>query len=42
MNKKPQNNRARDIGFFALLIIILLATILTMVGGNKPESVKYS
>ena len=42
MNKKPQNNRARDIGFFALLIIILLATIFTMVGGNKPDSVKYS
>ena len=42
MNKKP-NNRARDIGFFALLIIILMATIFTMVGGgNKTEELKYS
>ena len=43
MNKKPGKNRARDIGFYALLIVILLATIFTMnMNGNKSSTVEYS
>ncbi len=43
MNKKPGKNRARDIGFYALLIVILLATIFTMnLGGKKSTNVPYS
>jgi cell division protease FtsH len=30
LNKKPGRNRARDIGFYAILIVILLATIFSM------------
>ena len=43
LNKKPGKNRARDIGFYALLIVILLATIFTMnLGGKKATNVEYS
>ena len=43
MNKKPGKNRARDIGFYALLIVILLATIFTLnLGGAKSTDVEYS
>ena len=43
MNKKPGKNRARDIGFYALLIVILLATIFTMnLGNKKSTNVEYS
>ncbi len=43
MNKKPGKNRARDIGFYTLLIVILLATIFTMnLGGKKSTDVEYS
>ena len=43
MNKKPGKNRARDIGFYALLIVILLATIFTMnLGGRKSTNAEYS
>ena len=43
MNKKPGKNRARDIGFYALLIVILLATIFTMnLGGKKSANLPYS
>ena len=43
MNKKPGKNKARDIGFYALLIVILLATIFTMnLGGRKSTNVEYS
>ena len=43
MNKKPGKNRARDIGFYALLIVILLATIFTMnLNGRKSTNVEYS
>ena len=43
MNNKPPRNRARDIGFYALLIIILLATILTMnPSGTKSTDAEYS
>ena len=34
-NNKPRRNRARDIGFYALLIVILLATIFTMNSGSR-------
>ena len=43
MNNKPGKNKARDIGFYALLIVILLATIFTMnLGGKKSTDVDYS
>ena len=43
MNKKPGNNRARDIGFYALLILILLATIFTMTSaGRKNTEISYA
>ena len=43
MNNKPGRNRARDIGFYALLIVILLATIFTMnLNGKKSTDVGYS
>ncbi len=43
MNKKPGKNRARDIGFYALLIVILLATIFTLnLNGKKSTNVPYS
>ena len=35
MNKKPGKNKARDIGFYALILVILLATIFTI---NKPDT----
>jgi hypothetical protein len=31
LNNKPKRNRARDIGFYALLVVILLAVIFTMI-----------
>ncbi len=43
MNQKPGKNRARDIGFYALLIVILLATIFSMnLGNRKSTNVDYS
>lgn len=43
MNKKPGKNRARDIGFYALLLVILLATIITMnSSGKESENLPYS
>ena len=40
---KPNKNRARDIGFYALLIVILLAVILTINNGNKTtKEITYS
>ncbi len=42
-NKKPERNRARDIGFYALLIVILLATIVTMnTSGQTTTDISYS
>ncbi len=35
MNKKPGRNKARDLGFYALILIILLAAIFTM---NRDET----
>ena len=43
LNNRPSRNRARDIGFYALLIVILLATIFTMnSSGQTSTSIKYS
>ena len=40
---KPGKNRARDIGFYALLIVILLAVIFTMnFPGGKSDIADYS
>ena len=38
LNNHPRRNRARDIGFYALLIVILLATIFTMNQGNRTNT----
>jgi len=43
LNKKPGKNKARDIGFYALLIVILLATIFSMTSSKQPsEDLDYS
>ncbi len=42
MSKKPGNNKARDIGFYALLLVILLAVIFTMNSDEAPGTVSYS
>ena len=39
----PKRNRARDIGFYILLLLILAAVIFTMTRDSEPASVeKYS
>ncbi len=42
MNKKPGKNRARDLGFYALILVILLAVIFTMNREGKAKNVTYS
>ena len=40
---KPQRNRARDIGFYVLIMVILLAVIYTMLTPSQPqEELSYS
>ena len=40
---KPQRNRARDIGFYVLIMVILLAVIYTMLTPSQPqEQLTYS
>ncbi len=39
---KPNRNRTRDLGFYVLLIVLLIATIFTMTRGNKEEPMVYS
>ena len=35
MDNRPNNNkRARDIGFYALILIVLMAVIFSLAGGN--------
>ncbi len=42
-NSKPtKNNRARDIGFYALIMVILLATVFTMTADDVVEGYVYS
>ncbi len=36
------NRRARDIGFYALALILLLATVFTLTGGNRSVELTYS
>ena len=45
MDKTPNNNngrRARDMGFYALVLVILLATVFSLTGGNEPLVPTYS
>ena len=40
---KPPRNRARDIGFYVLIMVILLAVIYTMLTPSQPqEELSYS
>ena len=39
---KPQRNRARDLGFYALIMIILLAVVYTMTTPSTTEKMIYS
>lgn len=39
---KPNRNRTRDLGFYVLLIVLLIATIFTMTRGEKEEPMVYS
>ena len=41
MENNPNNKRARDIGFYALILVVLLATIFTLTSGNRL-TVTYS
>ncbi len=36
------NRRARDIGFYALILVILLATVFSLTGNSKTTDVTYS
>lgn len=42
MNNKPQKNRARDIGFYALILVILLAAIFSMNQTTASNDLPYS
>ena len=35
MENNPNNKRARDIGFYALILVVLLATVFTLTGGSR-------
>ena len=35
MENNPNNKRARDFGFYALILVVLLATVFTLTGGNR-------
>ena len=39
---KPQRNRARDLGFYVLIMIILLAVVYTMTTPSTTEKMIYS
>ncbi len=41
MDNNSNNKRARDIGFYALILVVLLATIFTLTGGSRYTP-KYS
>ena len=42
MNNKPGKNKARDLGFYALILVILLAIIFTMGRDTKAKEIGYS
>lgn len=35
MENNPNNKRARDFGFYALILVVLLATVFTLTGGSR-------
>ena len=37
---KPNRNRARDLGFYVLLIVIMMAVIFTMTGEKDTNKIK--
>ena len=39
---KPERNRSREIGFYVLILVILAATIFSMLGGKKQTETQYS
>ena len=39
---KPERNRGREIGFYVLILVILAATIFSMLGGKKQTETAYS
>ena len=39
---KPKRNRARDIGFYALIIVLFLCTLYTIVTADDPDALTYS
>ena len=42
MNPNPNRNKARDIGFYVLLAVIIIAIFVTMTNEAEPEEVVYS
>ena len=41
MDNNPNNKRARDLGFYALILVVLLATVFTLTSGSRFTP-KYS
>lgn len=39
---KPERNRSREIGFYVLILVILAATVYSMLGGKKQQETVYS
>ena len=39
---KPERNRTREIGFYVLILVILAATVFSMLGGKKQAETTYS
>ena len=39
---KPERNRSREIGFYVLILVILAATVFSMLGGKKEQETTYS
>ena len=42
MNIGPERNRARQIGFYALIAVLLISTIYVMTRNNRTEQLHYS
>ena len=42
MNIGPYKNRARQIGFYVLIALLMIATIWAMTRNNSTDSLKYS
>ncbi len=42
MNQKPGRNRARDLGFYVLILVILLATIFSLTRSQPEANLTYS